>query len=328
VGDILDQAATPARLAKLAAAGVLAGEGGARAGRMASSSPPAAEWRKVLGGVLLVLGALLVAAGVVFFFAYNWAKLPAFAKLGIVAAGITASVATARVRTLERASGTIALVVAALLVGPLLVVYGQRYQTGADPYELFLTWTLLVLPWIAIARSSLLWAVGVVLADTTISLYCAELGTDGLTSLPFVAALHVALVAGLEVVFTRTAGWLKNRLLLRCLVLGGVGAVTLGACAWVVDHQPSAALITCAVATPVTWVGIFSFYERRQRDIAMLAIAGASAVCVTSTVFGKWLFDSWHDAAPLFALGFFVILEVGALARWLRWEMHRRPEAP
>ena len=41
---------------------------------------------------------------------------------------------------------------AAVAVGALLAVFGQTYQTGADPFELFLTWALLIVPWTLAAR--------------------------------------------------------------------------------------------------------------------------------------------------------------------------------
>ncbi len=125
----------------------------------ASATPPRAEWARLVDLTLLVLGAMLTVAGVTFCFAFNWAKIPAFGKFGLIGAGITFAVGIAHVRTVDRPVGKIAIVVAALLIGPLLVVYGQRYQTGADPYELFLAWALLATPWAIAARSSLLWGV-------------------------------------------------------------------------------------------------------------------------------------------------------------------------
>ncbi len=39
----------------------------------------------------------------------------------------------------------------------LLAVYGQTYQTGADPYELFFGWAILIIGWVAISRFAPLW---------------------------------------------------------------------------------------------------------------------------------------------------------------------------
>ena len=48
---------------------------------------------------------------------------------------------------LDAVAGRISLFATAFLSGILLAVFGQVYQTGADPYGLFLAWALLILPW-------------------------------------------------------------------------------------------------------------------------------------------------------------------------------------
>ena len=42
---------------------------------------------------------------------------------------------------------------AAVLAGSALVVYSQVYQSGADPWELFASWTVLALPFVLAART-------------------------------------------------------------------------------------------------------------------------------------------------------------------------------
>ena len=71
--DILDEPATPERVGRLVTAGVLPGDDAARAYDAASATPSRAGWARIVDRTLLVLGALLAVAGVIFFFAFNGA---------------------------------------------------------------------------------------------------------------------------------------------------------------------------------------------------------------------------------------------------------------
>lgn len=141
----LDLPATPERLRALAEAGVLPDDTHDLALVISLESPSLQAWRRFLSVGLLALGSLLVLAGIIYFFAFNWQRLHRFEKLGLIAAAITAS-AVAAWRLGEGIVGQFALLFAAVLVGPLLAVYGQAYQTGADPHELFLGWSALIPP--------------------------------------------------------------------------------------------------------------------------------------------------------------------------------------
>lgn len=86
--DILDQPADRATLHRLYAANCLppqAWQAGVR------RLQPKRDWPGWTGRVLLLLGATLVLAGVVFFFAYNGAKMHPFLKFGILEAGLAAA---------------------------------------------------------------------------------------------------------------------------------------------------------------------------------------------------------------------------------------------
>jgi hypothetical protein len=329
--DLLDGAATPERIAKLVAAGVLSGDDAARAYALASATPSRAAWARLLDRTLLVLGALLAVAGVVFFFAFNWAKLPAFTKFGLIGAGITAAVGAAHHRTLERQTGKIALVVAALLVGPLLAVYGQHYQTGADPYELFLAWVALATPWAIAARSSLLWAILIALCDTCAVLFAEQVLDADYASpwhrgaeLPIILAIHVLAVVALEVSGPRGEhagrGPHGRRALPRGVALVGAFALSLGAAWWVLDRESGqSAPGLCALAAIPLWSAMIAVYRRSPKDLAMLAIAGASIVMVVTTVIGKILAEAANSSlATLLLTGLALTGQVALLAVWLR----------
>ncbi|WEN42876.1 hypothetical protein CKCBHOJB_02476 [Thauera sp. GDN1] len=72
-----------ALLLRLAESGVLRREQLAGAGARAPLRPTPAEWRSALDHVFALGGALLLAAAVVFFIAYNWEAMHRFARLGL-----------------------------------------------------------------------------------------------------------------------------------------------------------------------------------------------------------------------------------------------------
>jgi len=66
---------------------------------------------------------------------------------------------------------------ALLGIGALFAYFGQTYQTGADPWQLFALWALLGLPLCLGARSDVLWAPWALVVVTAISLWThARLG--------------------------------------------------------------------------------------------------------------------------------------------------------
>jgi uncharacterized membrane protein len=123
---------------------------------------------------LLALGAGHLLAGIIFFFAYNWAEMPAMAKFAVLEAGIVATALGALVVGIRDPVGQVLLVGASVLVGGLLAVTGQVYQTGADAYELFVAWLLLIFPWTLISRSAVQWICWMAVVYAAIAFYCVQ----------------------------------------------------------------------------------------------------------------------------------------------------------
>jgi uncharacterized membrane protein len=58
----------------------------------------------------------------------------------------------------------------AMLLGSLFALFGQTYQTGKDPWQLFMIWALFVTPIAFTSRSSSLWVLWLGLACLTLNL--------------------------------------------------------------------------------------------------------------------------------------------------------------
>ena len=115
-----------------------------------------------------VLAAALGGLGIVFWIAANWDTLGRFGRFGLLEAFVFAMCAGALWRPAARAPlGLLAL----LAIGGLFAYFGQTYQTGADPWQLFAVWAALALPLCLAARSDVLWAPWALVVMTGISLW-------------------------------------------------------------------------------------------------------------------------------------------------------------
>lgn len=108
-----------------------------------------AAWLIFFKHIFGLLGVVLGICGLIFFMAWNWEDMNRLAKF----ATLEAAFVLFGGYSIWRWQGTdgsvrwdarIALFGAALLVGGMLALYGQIYQTGADPWELFRAWTIML----------------------------------------------------------------------------------------------------------------------------------------------------------------------------------------
>ena len=235
---------------------------------------------------LLVLGASHFLAGIVFFFAYNWDDLSPFAKFGLLQAGLVISVFAAVRLKVASPAGQALLISASIFTGVLFAVIWQVYKTGADAYELFTAWSVLILPWVIASRSSAHWFLWIVICLTAFSLYgnqvLVPLGAlthdqlgiaVGAAAIVSMGACELAVLAGLK--------WLGDRWLRVSLALIGVGILFVPAMMFVFDWQGISLGITAFV---VAAAGLGFVYSRLIPEFAIVAIATGFAAVVSMAI--------------------------------------------
>ncbi|WNG29558.1 DUF2157 domain-containing protein [Cystobacter fuscus] len=328
--DPLDLAATPERLHALAEAGVLSPEALEQASLRAVATPSPAAWRRFLSTTLLGFGSLLVLSGVIYFFAFNWQALHRFGKLGLVLAAITGACIAAW-RLGEGLAGQFALLFAAVLVGPLLAVYGQAYQTGADPYGLFLGWGVLILPWVVLARFSPLWLWLVLLVDTALILYSDQIADwKGVRLLLTLAGINGVAWVATEVFATLGIDWLEGRWLPRVLAMMTVLPL-LGPSVMLVASprkaDPESIVALCLLVG--TMGAVYLFHRRVQPELLLLTSCALCAVTLLTTFEGYLLFKQFGSSRldTFLGLGLLVIAQVWLAVQWLRAEARDVEEA-
>lgn len=136
------------------------------------------DWKMFCKRALLTLGVSLTLAGIIFFFAYNWAELHKFVKLGLIEALIIGTTLCSFSKKINPLSRQFVLTAAAVLVGIFFAVYGQIYQTGANAYDFFLAWTLFITLWVILANFPPLWLIYILLINLTFYFYAEQVAVD------------------------------------------------------------------------------------------------------------------------------------------------------
>lgn len=321
----LDLTATADRLKALAEQGHLSSEALERALSLAGHIPGSTAWQKFLDIALLVLGAAFTLSGILFFFAYNWADLPRFAKFGLIEASIIGATGLAFYLGLDKLSGKVTLTGAALLVGVLLAVFGQIYQTGADAYQLFLGWSLLIVGWVVISRFDALWLGWLVLLNITLITYWNQAIGDGDSPALYVTLAGLDTVAllvweyahrhGVPWLQQRWLAWLITPAIFICLVMPTLEFIF-------TDFREELFLFLAPLFYLFFTVFALFFYQKVVKDLFMLTLTALSLIVVLTATLIK-VFDIDFDSAPILLIMSLIIIGQTALAvYWLRRVAH------
>ncbi len=278
--------------------------------------PDTQSWARYLYLHGLIVGALLVAMGILLFVAANWGTLSVFTRLilvGGVMVGSTLLYGLLGDSLAGRSSGLFG----GLLFGPLMAIYGQHYQTGADPWQLFAAWTMVLAAYATALRFSGIWIFTFLLLHLSVFTWVdQQLGLDPYGAGAWVVGLLAAVDAGLVLTIEQRVPN-KRRLLARTVGISGLlmllpFGVLLATGELAKGSTPGVVAFFSAI------VGLGWTYRRRIVDHVMLAAFAGAITVVSSSAISKIIFDRLN--ADLFGtalLGAFIILQVGAFSRWL-----------
>jgi uncharacterized membrane-anchored protein len=290
-----------------------------------SQAAEAARWRRSLARSAGLLAAALAGGSLVFWVAANWPRMTPDARLAGVQGTLgllvvlAAGLAWRGNRWAEPMAG-----LAALATGALLALVGQIYQTGADAWELFLAWAVLILPWLAAVRSwflALLWA-----ALLNLALWLFLDGTSPSAWWRWGASVPPsAWLLGLDGVLLALAECLRPvwrdpwRLIRRALAAATLAwAVAVAAQGAVLDGAGDAGLLALGLV-PV--LAVYGVHARWRPDPAVAALALLAGIGVVGFVLAPHV-DSLEGLLGLALL-------VLALGLWAaRHALRLRAEVP
>jgi uncharacterized membrane protein len=320
-----DKWATPENLRGLVRAGVFTSDELEQALRIAGIIPDGKAWSRFLNTLFLFLGAVLIAAGVIFFFAYNWASMHRLLKLGVVQIALLTAVFTSSYHGFDKLTGKAALLVSAILVGALLALFGQIYQTGADAYELFLGWSVLIAGWVVVSNFPALWLLLLILVEATVYFYWGQVVESAWfvheNPLPYeiIFGLNVVGLALWEFFSARGVSWLTGRWIPRLCASIGLSVLMIPLTISIVSRRPFEYHADLVVLLWLLYLsgGAFVawFYRVRIFDLYMIAIVLLSLI-VLVTIFLADKMGSNYGGFLLLSL-LIVGMSAGA-ATWLR----------
>lgn len=186
---------------------------------------------------MAALASALIGLGLIFWIAANWDTLGRFGRFAVLQAAVLAMGLGALWRPAWRAP--LALLVL-LATGALFAYFGQTYQTGADPWQLFALWAALTLPLALATRSDLVWSPWVLVLFVGIALWIQAHTGHRWRVEPDDLAVHLA-------------GWAAA--LAVVVSLGAPGRTLTGAGAW---SLRTAATLAVVVVTVTALGGLFS----------------------------------------------------------------------
>ncbi|NOZ68071.1 MAG: DUF2157 domain-containing protein [Deferribacteres bacterium] len=271
---------------------------------------PSTAWFAWANHMLLFFGSTLVLAGIVFFFAYNWSSMGKFLKFGLIEFGIAACVAVSYIRGTDRLSGKVLILSSSVLAGVLLAVYGQIYQTGADAFELFRGWAILILPWVVLSEFAALWVLWLIITNAGIILYWQQVGYPNHSLSYETLFMTIALLNGLFLILREKAlikglDWLRGRWLRITLLLAVLVPLSVPTILLILERNRTIIMILTAFIWTAASISGYICYRFRLRDMTSLSIIVMNVCIILLALTGKLLFEiigSDAAASLLFAL--------------------------
>jgi uncharacterized membrane protein len=280
------------------------------------------DWWYWTNRFLLFFGAALVLAGIVFFFAFNWEVMTPLLKFTLIEVGILACVLGAFKTGLDKITGKMLLMSAAVLVGVFLAVFGQVYQTGADAYELFLGWLLLIAGWVIISRFAALWLLWLILINTALIFYWEQVfvpnkGAYYYTLFMFLAAINTTGMAFFLYGLQKGIEWLKSTFYYRLIYASILLYLSVPSIGFIIGARRSS-VIPLLVFVLFMAAG-YVLFRVHFPDIVALTTWAFTGCIVLLFAIGRALFRDNLNAPSLFLLfGIIVIGVFGGSVMWLR----------
>lgn len=237
---------------------------------------------------MAILSAFLGGAGIIFWIAANWDSFGRAGRFALLQGFFIAMcLGAARLHQARTALATVAF----MTMGGLFAYFGQTYQTGADPWQLFATWSLLSLPLCFVVKSDALWTAWCWVTMTGISLWVAAL-----------SGYHWSLHG--DGIAVHLGGW--GLALASCTLLSPLAVRATGAGKW---SLRSAVTLTTLM---ISLTGLVDLFDRGADIMFPLALALAAAAAFLLAQ------PKLFDVFALSAVGLSVdVLLIGLLAKLL-----------
>ena len=312
--------------------------------------PSKRTWLDFFNKALLIIGAVALVLSLVFFIAYNWQNLGKIGKFALVEGALAITIALYVSLSFRRQFQLIRqllLLIASIITGSLLALFGQIYQTGADTWQLFFAWAILITPWVVIARFPALWLLWLGLINAFLLLYLdvanlqfIKYSLQNISQVAILALFNFIAFYSWLIGFdnkTSSIPYLFHRINVKKSTAQINSAQTNSSLHWstyVVGFLSTFFMTYLAIVTvfdngniwatliaTLLWLGwcgfmLWQFYQRRL-DLLMLTYLSFSIITVVMFWVGKWLLDDFEGGGFLL-LALLLIGMSSAAVVWLR----------
>lgn len=211
-----------------------------------------------------------------------------------------------------------ALLGCCIATGAFLALIGQTYQTGADIWQLFAAWALLMLPWVVLSRSTACWALCWAVANLALlRFFSASMwfglfaGFSGHDALLIIALANLAALALFEIFGAKLLGH-RGRALHRLCALAGLSALLVGA---MISWWQEAFLPLLIGFAGASLLGV-PLYRWWRLDLPILALLLFGLIALVTGGLFKLLME--HEGFFAFnAIGLFVVVSSALASLWL-----------
>ena len=244
-------------------------------------------WQKFLRLLFFSLGVGFSVSGIIFFFAYNWADLHKFIKIGLVEGLVIAATSLVLFFKININFRNIILAGASVLVGVLFAVYGQIYQTGANAYDFFLGWTVFIALWVIVSNFAPLWLLFLVLINTTFILYSQQVANDWSEIFVFTSLFIINTIVLIAItIFLKhkkrltIPNWFLNTVALACASYATIGIV-LG----IFDNYERNVAFPILILITITTFALGIWHGLKTKSGFYLSVIPFSLIVIVSALF-------------------------------------------
>ena len=271
---------------------------------------PNQRWGLWISRLLLTIGTSLILASIIYFFAFNWVKIPPAVKLISIELGFIACLVGAYYNSLKRLSGKLFLLSASVLVGVFMAVFGQIYQTGADSYQLFMMWSLLTFGWTLLSRFAPQWIFWLIITNTFLVLWWtqAALPTEEMEFIIFIYMIvfnGIALALREYFLLVKGYQWLRARWTRALLIIATLIIMLIPIVCFIFEPiYTTKSIVFSALLGIIGHVTAFLIYRYKLADMWSLSAVILSGCIILETIFLKIFSENiYYDSASYLLFG-------------------------
>lgn len=287
---------------------------------------PHDQWGMWISRLLLAIGTSLVLSGIVYFFAFNWAKILPAVKLAIIEILIISCLLGAYACSLQRLGGKVLLLSASVMVGVFMAVFGQMYQTGADAYQLFMTWSLLTLGWTLLSNFVAQWFFWLVITNIFLVLWWRQ-GALPSEDMAFMIFIYMTILNGIALAareyfsISKASVWLESQWTRMVLIVPILATMLIPIVTWI--FLSSTATISIKLGGIVGLIGhglAYFFYRYKLPDMRTLAAIVFSGCIAVVAAGSKIITETLPEESPVefLLIGLMTIIVFSCAIAYLR----------